>query len=341
MSRKHSTVLKPNASAFDDSDESSSDEKQTSSKVSASIDCDKIRKQTLLEMEKALCEDPSVFEYDSVYDEMKKDRTETKKEKEARNPRYIGTLLKTAESRKKEQERRLERRIQKERENEGDQFKDKDSFVTSAYKEKLLEMESEKEKEVREQQIEEILDVKKQKDLSGFYRHLFDQSTTNTSNKEKSEDKEIKDEKDEKREKPTFNAKKINRSLRRRDSISSHSSDSSDVEMETTKEAQSHQIKRVNEFQKHEGIQRRRSYTPIMNREEEMKNQEKQEQESDDESKILEDKTMDQKEDSDTKGAKEKIDRKEFIMQLFKKRTVGEVFEEARKRYLIRKESLK
>lgn len=35
--------------------------------------------------------------------------------------------------RKREQERRIERSVQKEREKEGDEFADKESFVTAAY----------------------------------------------------------------------------------------------------------------------------------------------------------------------------------------------------------------
>jgi coiled-coil domain-containing protein 55 len=41
--------------------------------------------------------------------------------------------LKFAEVRKKEEERRVERQVQKEREAEGSEFADKDAFVTSAY----------------------------------------------------------------------------------------------------------------------------------------------------------------------------------------------------------------
>lgn len=50
-----------------------------------------------------------------------------------RQPKYIGNLLKFAEVRKKEEERRVERQVQNERENEGNEFADKDAFVTSAY----------------------------------------------------------------------------------------------------------------------------------------------------------------------------------------------------------------
>jgi coiled-coil domain-containing protein 55 len=132
-----------------------------------------------LDLEKAQKEDPTVFEYDEVYEDMKKSREPSfghKKEEEKKKPKYITNLLKTAETRKREHERRSEKKIQKEREEEGQEFKDKEAFVTSAYKEKLLEMEEAEEREKREARVEELLDVKKQKDLSGFYRHLLKQT---------------------------------------------------------------------------------------------------------------------------------------------------------------------
>ena len=63
--------------------------------------------------------------------------------------------------------------MQKEREAEGEMFADKESFVTSAYRAKMEEMAKEEEEEERKARIESALDVTKQKDLSGFYRHLY------------------------------------------------------------------------------------------------------------------------------------------------------------------------
>lgn len=42
--------------------------------VKAKTSNNKLKKQTQIEIEKALMEDPSVFEYDNVYDEMEKER---------------------------------------------------------------------------------------------------------------------------------------------------------------------------------------------------------------------------------------------------------------------------
>ncbi|NWU97282.1 NSRP1 protein, partial [Upupa epops] len=136
-------------------------------------------KQTKLEVQKALQEDATVYEYDSIYDEMQRQKKESNARVLSgndRKPRYIHNILKAAEIRKKEQEKRMERKIQKEREMEGEEFAHKEAFVTSAYKRKLQERAEEEERERREAALEAYLDVTKQKDLSGFYRHLLNQT---------------------------------------------------------------------------------------------------------------------------------------------------------------------
>ncbi|XP_075296162.1 nuclear speckle splicing regulatory protein 1 isoform X1 [Opisthocomus hoazin] len=137
-------------------------------------------KQTKLEIQKALEEDATVYEYDSIYDEMQQKKKEVNARvlsgKDDKKPRYIQNIIKAAEIRKKEQEKRMERKIQKEREMEGGEFAHKEAFVTSAYKKKLQERAEEEERERRQAALEAYLDVTKQKDLSGFYRHLLNQT---------------------------------------------------------------------------------------------------------------------------------------------------------------------
>ncbi|NXK97490.1 NSRP1 protein, partial [Formicarius rufipectus] len=137
-------------------------------------------KQTKLEIQKALEEDATVYEYDSIYDEMQQKKKESNAKmlsgKDDKKPRYIHNILKAAEIRKKEQEKRMERKIQKEREMEGGEFAHKEAFVTSAYKKKLQERAEEEERERRESALEAYLDVTKQRDLSGFYRHFLNQT---------------------------------------------------------------------------------------------------------------------------------------------------------------------
>ena len=48
-------------------------------------------------------------------------------------PKYIEALLKSAAFRKRDYERQVDRKVHREREKEGDEFDDKDAFVTGAY----------------------------------------------------------------------------------------------------------------------------------------------------------------------------------------------------------------
>ncbi|KAJ7309105.1 hypothetical protein JRQ81_008434 [Phrynocephalus forsythii] len=161
---------------MDDSDEESS--------VGESLQREALKKQamkqTKLEIQRALAEDSTVYEYDAIYDDIQQKKAESQASvlagKGEKKPKYIQNILKAAELRKKEQEKRAEKKIQKEREMEGHAFDDKEAFVTSAYKKKLQERAEEEEREKREAEIEACLDVTKQRDLSGFYRHLLNQA---------------------------------------------------------------------------------------------------------------------------------------------------------------------
>lgn len=76
----------------------------------------------------------------------------------------------------------------------GDMYKDKESFVTSAYKKKLEELKKLEEEEKREEYLESIGDVRKQGNLDGFYRHLYDQKVNYEMKKEDEIKQEVKAE---------------------------------------------------------------------------------------------------------------------------------------------------
>ncbi|XP_033748412.1 nuclear speckle splicing regulatory protein 1-like [Pecten maximus] len=165
-------------------DDDSDDDLPGMAKVNATINKEahksKVKRQTQIAIDQALEQDPNIYEYDKIYDVMsntKAEKEEAAKAKKDNKPRYIGNLMKAAEKRKLEQEKVQEKKIQKERETEGEEFKDREVFVTGKYKEKLQEMEREAERERREAAMEELLDVKKQKDMSGFYRYLLNEKT--------------------------------------------------------------------------------------------------------------------------------------------------------------------
>ena len=88
-------------------------------------------------------------------------------------------MLKNRDLRKKEQELRSEKKIQKEREMEGDEFADKESFVTPAYKEKLEELKKTSQDLENQSRREDLLDVTKQDNLNGFYRYLLNRLNDN------------------------------------------------------------------------------------------------------------------------------------------------------------------
>merc|ERR1711892_107073 len=92
----------------------------------------------------------------------------------------MATLLETAKKRQQLHERRTERKVQKEREQEGDEFADKESFVTEAYKQKMVEIKQQEEAEKLQDLKESVMDVTKQRDMSGFYKHLLNRTSRTT-----------------------------------------------------------------------------------------------------------------------------------------------------------------
>ncbi|KAF5747716.1 nuclear speckle splicing regulatory protein 1-like [Tripterygium wilfordii] len=149
------------------------DDDNVESEISRQASKNKSLKEIEEQHKKALEEDPSVFDYDGVYDEMKgKVARPRAQDREERKPKYIQNLIKKAEERKQSQEIVYERKLAKERSEEDHIYADKDKFVTSAYKKKLAEqakwMEEERLRELREEKE----DVTKKTDLSDFYFNL-------------------------------------------------------------------------------------------------------------------------------------------------------------------------
>uniref|UniRef100_A0A182JX00 DUF2040 domain-containing protein n=1 Tax=Anopheles christyi TaxID=43041 RepID=A0A182JX00_9DIPT len=212
MSKKYGLIdrasdagpIKKHAAFASDSD---SDEGGTS-KVKIELGANQ-KRQAQAVQQKAIEEDPTIYQYDELYDDMveQREKTATQGKEQAvdRKPKYIGKLMETAERRKKEHERRIERQVQKERDAEGEKFKDKESFVTSAYRAKLEEMKKLEEQEKREEYLESIGDVTKQSDLDGFYRHIYQQKTKD----EKKNDVVKEEALDEKPEEPEDKPEKV------------------------------------------------------------------------------------------------------------------------------------
>lgn len=314
-------------------------------------------------VDKALEEDPNVFAYDEVYDDIKAEK-EAKVSKKSSTPKYMGSLLKSAELRKREQERREERKIQKEREEEGDEFADKEAFITPAYKEKLEELKKTEEREKKESAFEAALDVTKQRDLSGFYRHLLNQSV----GEEKVSLHSISDRFDKEKEQEqtttssTFNQIKKsskNRQIRQRKDSSSSNSEEEEEEEIRKREKNKEKDKELSRNSKNSS----RVSTSVSNKPErhsslpeppvteegkgkvaEKNNKgpdrsddlaEKSYSSSKDEMNLQSNTEV--KDEPPTVSNVNKVDRRALILERFTKRTVGQVFEDARRRYLERK----
>ena len=115
--------------------------------------------------------DASVFEYDSVYDSLKPKKEETKTEAD-RKPKYMRSVIQAAEVRKRDQLIAEEKKIAREREAEGDEYADKEKFVTEAYKRQQEENRRLEEEEKRREEDE----AKKNEGggMSAFYRKMLD-----------------------------------------------------------------------------------------------------------------------------------------------------------------------
>ena len=101
--------------------------------------------------------DPNIYDYDAIYDTLHaKPASATSTADVEKKPKYMANLLAAAEVRKRDQLRAKEKMLAKERELEGDEFADKEKFVTGAYKRQQEEMRRLEEEEiVREREAEE------------------------------------------------------------------------------------------------------------------------------------------------------------------------------------------
>ena len=117
--------------------------------------------------------DSSIYEYDAVYDSLhakKASSTFTG----ATGPKYMSNLLAAAEIRKRDALRAKEKMLAREREAEGDDFADKEKFVTGAYKAQQEEVRRMEAEEVRREEEEMERRRKQGGGMVGLYRGLLD-----------------------------------------------------------------------------------------------------------------------------------------------------------------------
>ena len=131
--------------------------------------------------------DPSVYDYDAAHDVIeaaKKQReAEVKKENAQRKSRYMSDVTKAAEQRERDRSIAELKKIQREREAEGDEFADKEKFVTEAYKRKQEEDRIAQEEEAKREEEER----KKNKfgGMTGFHKDLLEREDQRRAEMEK------------------------------------------------------------------------------------------------------------------------------------------------------------
>lgn len=122
--------------------------------------------------------DPTIYSYDAVYDSLhakpNKDKKASDSESGSTVPKYMTSLLRSAEIRKRDQMRARDRLLAKEREAEGDEFADKEKFVTAAYKAQQEELRRvQAEEEAREKEEEERRKKNGGSGMVDFYRDML------------------------------------------------------------------------------------------------------------------------------------------------------------------------
>ncbi|KAI1143848.1 coiled-coil domain-containing protein 55-domain containing protein [Hypoxylon sp. FL0543] len=116
-------------------------------------------------------QDPSIFDYDAVYDSLKPQKKAAQEDIE-RKPKYMKNLLASAAVRKRDALIAEEKKIARERAEEGEEYADKEKFVTEAYKKQQEENRRIEEEERRREEEE----AKKNKGggMTAFYKDLLD-----------------------------------------------------------------------------------------------------------------------------------------------------------------------
>ena len=115
--------------------------------------------------------DASIYDYDAVYDSLKPQKKVTAEDKQ-RKPKYMTNLIAAAAVRKRDATIAEEKRLAREREAEGEEFADKEKFVTSAYK----KQQEENRRLEAEERIREEQEQKKNRGtgMTNFFKNVLD-----------------------------------------------------------------------------------------------------------------------------------------------------------------------
>ncbi|KAL2126847.1 hypothetical protein VTI74DRAFT_134 [Chaetomium olivicolor] len=118
--------------------------------------------------------DPSIYDYDAAYDSFKaaKAAASSSAATADKRPKYFDALQKAADLRERDRQIAEERRLQRERAAEGDEFADKEKFVTEAYRRQQEENKRLQAEEERRE--EEERKRNKGRGMADFYKSMLE-----------------------------------------------------------------------------------------------------------------------------------------------------------------------
>nr|CCA20887.1 conserved hypothetical protein [Albugo laibachii Nc14] len=127
--------------------------------------------------EEALAQDPSIFDYDGVYDTIHAPKASSSFQKLSstqKKPKYINAIMEKAKIREMEHERIRERRLQRERQEEDEEYGGKEKLISASYKRILMERKEWELEDKRLEQQEKAQDVRLrgEEGMAAFYANL-------------------------------------------------------------------------------------------------------------------------------------------------------------------------
>jgi coiled-coil domain-containing protein 55 len=133
--------------------------------------------------------DTNIYDYDAVYDSLKPKKKVTQEDLE-RKPKYMSNLLAAAAVRKRDANIAEEKKLAREREAEGEDYADKEKFVTSAYK----KQQEENRRLEAEEKLREEHEAKKSKGtgMTSFYKNMLEKGEQKHSEVIKAVEERIK-----------------------------------------------------------------------------------------------------------------------------------------------------
>ncbi|KAI9328701.1 coiled-coil domain-containing protein 55-domain containing protein [Obelidium mucronatum] len=259
-----------------------------------------------------------------------------------KKPRYVGALLAAAQQRKIELERVEDRKVARERELEGEEFKDKDAFVTDAFKKHKDDMRKLEEEEERKAKLAKSAGG----DMSVFYRTVLDQHeqiATNSHLSKKDLELAAKEREQRNREKLLEEKEKMEDAVRRgelkinanNEIVDKRALLKSGLNISKTKVRTLNEEREADERDRRKAEDERRA-KERQERDRKHAEMEKRRQKEEQARRLLEE-TERQKRESDRKRAQEIAKEKEQVAATMAKKATEEVVMDARARYLARK----